>query len=153
MLSTRDYYGVYNVALFGDRKRLITSKFSRTFLAKTFQLFLQKFSTNKRQLGGTYSTADADMARFPWFSLAGLEQFSTSMAALQPPFAGDDEDEAGNMMTRGDSGDSNESLGDVPIELRHLEGDFYAAVGTPPMEPGTEIPKLRIDAALYALGL
>ena len=28
---------------------------------------------------------------------------------------------------RNDSNESNDSLGDIPIELRHLEGDFYDA--------------------------
>ena len=43
--------------------------------------YLQKFSTNKRPIGGI--NPDETLTRFPWFSLSGLEQFSSSMAALQ----------------------------------------------------------------------
>ena len=55
--------------------------------------------------------------RIPWFSLAGLEQFEAS----QRDENGNNEAEnaEGAPMARGDSGESNDSLGDVPIELRY----------------------------------
>ena len=48
---------------------------------------MQKFSTHKRPIGGMYP--DETLTRFPWFSLSGLEQFSSSMAAMQQMHCGD----------------------------------------------------------------
>ena len=42
---------------------------------------------------------------------------------LVPELLDDDNENLAAILARGDSNESNESLGDVPIELRHLEDD------------------------------
>ena len=42
---------------------------------------------------------------------------------LIPELLDDDNENLAAILARGDSNESNESLGDVPIELRHLEDD------------------------------
>ena len=98
-------------------------------------IILQKFSTSQlqRQIGSLPSaTAEVlsddgrGSAKFQWLRLAGLEK----LASMQPT----DEDLDGldsasvlkqdqaTKIVRGDSGDSNHSsIGDIPIELPHLE--------------------------------
>ena len=97
---------------------------------------MQKFSTSQlqRQLGSLPSaTAEVlsddgrGSAKFQWLRLAGLEK----LASMQPSAADEDLDgldsasvlkQDNNKIVRGDSGDSNHSsIGDIPIELPHLE--------------------------------
>ena len=49
---------------------------------------------------------DETLTRFPWFSLSGLEQFSSSMSALQQMHAGDTQ---GDKIKKG----QNQSMDDV----------------------------------------
>ena len=65
--------------------------FSLHILLKLVEFGFQKFSTNKRPIGGMYP--DETLTRFPWFSLSGLEQFSSSMSALQQMHRGDTQSE------------------------------------------------------------
>ena len=97
---------------------------------------MQKFSTSQlqRQLGSLPSaTAEVlsddgrGSAKFQWLRLAGLEK----LASMQPDEDLDGLDSASVLkqqdltttkIVRGDSGDSNHSsIGDIPIELPHLE--------------------------------
>ena len=65
--------------------------FSLHILLKLVEYGSQKFSTHKRPIGGMYP--DETLTRFPWFSLSGLEQFSSSMSALQQMHRGDTQSE------------------------------------------------------------
>lgn len=96
----------------------------------------QKLSTSKRQIGGDDynhpvglprepSARGANLSRFGWFSMASLEHFSSSFALG----GGAATDEGAPALDRDNSGESGESLGDIPIELRHLEGDFTDPLG------------------------
>ncbi len=91
---------------------------------------LQKFSSGRRQIGGsapfpTEEEASSDasnLSRFAWFTLASLGHFSSSLVLERE---GEDGIEEAALVHEDDSGESGgESIGDLPIELRHLESDF-----------------------------
>merc|ERR1712008_312736 len=111
---------------------------------------LQKFSASQRQLGtaegGMAHSADVmsddakASSKFQWFRLAGLEKLSSiqsmqldenldkldsaSVLQVQLAAAAAANMESGQQIYRGDSGDSNDSsVGDIPIELPHLEDE------------------------------
>ena len=119
---------------------------SSPYLLQGFTNFVfQKFSTNKRQLNDAYT---GSLSRFPWLPAipTSSEQF---LAIALPPNSNDatdfaqgrrkqdhrekrrslediladygDEGEEGDEM---ESGGSGESIGEMPIELRHLEGEL-----------------------------
>ncbi|TRY73081.1 hypothetical protein TCAL_12909 [Tigriopus californicus] len=91
---------------------------------------MQKLSNQKKQIRGTHDLMEnnsAQLARFPWFSLSGLEQLATMRGTYLPDDQRFGEEVHRDGLSRDDSGESGESVGDVPIELRHLEGDFYDA--------------------------
>lgn len=101
--------------------------FSFVTLFKLLTLRLQKLSTQKKQIRGAHDlmeTNPAQLGRFPWFSLSGLEQLATMRGTYLPDDQRFGDEAHAEGLSRDDSGESGESVGDVPIELRHLEGDF-----------------------------
>ena len=76
--------------------------------------------------------SSSSSTKFPWLNLSGLERFAITARLSQKrrSAAGSEGSLVLSQETKTNN-DSDESVGDIPIELRHLEEDFCSLL--PPM--------------------
>ena len=69
--------------------------------------------------------SSSSSTKFPWLNLSGLERFAiTARLSQKRRFAAGSEGSLVLSQETKTNNDSEESVGDIPIELRHLEEDF-----------------------------
>ena len=117
---------------------------------KKASFFLQKMSPNPQTEADVQPPAmdPGPAVKFPWLNLSGWERLAISsrLSKAKARFESGSLVMSREEVKRADSNESEESVGDLPIELRHLERDFCDLLPPP---ASSFIPTNRSFSGLF----